>query len=348
MLRALLPTSIVAAAALALGPSAHAEWNRRIGDIRIVHPPGTPPGTWRALATVEVFLTDDVPVPSNYDFDLHLTLNGTIISTVSSGPLNTLNGPSCFFGGFCHVSSACNGIYNGAGYIPGTCYYGATGIGPLPLCGCATAMGNFDFGTQWSLRTTDTIGVTIVPTSTSMAELATADDTKTILVSDNVVGDTVCAGDGATTPTPCPCGNTGAAGHGCGNSQNAGGALLSATGWTELDSITGTDSVTLTGSSMPSTSSAIYLKSDGLNAAGSVFGDGVSCLSGAIIRLRTKINVGGASQFPEPGDPSVSVRGATPPGSGLTGYYATYYRNASAAFCPPATFNMSNAVAITW
>ena len=58
---------------------------------------------------------------------------------------------------------------------------------------------------------------------------------------------------------------------------------------------------------------------------------------GAIIRLRTKINVGGASQFPEPGDPSVSVRGATPPGSGLTGYYATYYRNASAAFCPPAT-----------
>jgi photosystem II stability/assembly factor-like uncharacterized protein len=40
-----------------------------------------------------------------------------------------------------------------------------------------------------------------------------------------------CFGDGSTT-TPCPCGNTGAAGRGCANSVNAMGALLVATGTT--------------------------------------------------------------------------------------------------------------------
>ena len=73
------------------------------------------------------------------------------------------------------------------------------------------------------------------------------------------------------------------------------------------------------------------------------------CVSGNAKRLGAKINVGGASQFPEPGDPSLSVRGGTPPpGSGLTGQYQVYYRNAAAVFCPPATFNVSSGVQINW
>ena len=99
---------------------------------------------------------------------------------------------------------------------------------------------------------------------------------------------------------------------------------------------------------MPGTSSALYLKSDAIAADGVVFGDGVLCLAGGLIRLRTKINVGGASRFPEPGDPTVSARGGTPPGSGLTGRYQVYYRNAASGFCPPATFNVSNGLSITW
>ncbi|MBI5363999.1 MAG: hypothetical protein HZA53_12520 [Planctomycetes bacterium] len=337
-------------AACALPSVAQAQdWNRRISDVRIVHPPGTPPGTWRVTASVEGVVTDNVPVPSSLAFELHLLLNGVDIGVLPSGPLDNQNGPSCFYSSSCHVAQPCNGLFNGAGNIPGICFYGVTGVGPLPVCGCMTLIGDYDFGTYSSdLRTTDTLGVHLVAGPGSIPELDTSDDNLDLHVPDNVLGTVVCAGDGATTPTPCPCGNTGTSGHGCANSQNAGGALVVATGWTQADPLTGTDTAVLRGSLMPATSSAIYLKSDALNAAGSVFGDGVSCLTGSIIRLRTKINVGGASQFPEPGDPSLSVRGATPPGSGLTGNYAAYYRNAAGTFCPPATFNISNAVSIVW
>jgi hypothetical protein len=169
----------------------------------------------------------------------------------------------------------------------------------------------------------------------------------TIPVGAMAVGSPICGGDG-TTPTPCPCANTGALGHGCANSANPDGALLGATGWTGADPSTGTDSVTLHGSGMPATSSAIYLKGDGLDSTGVTFGDGVLCVSGSLIRLRTKINVGGASKFPEPSDPSLSVRGGTPPGSGLVARYQVYYRNAASGYCPPATFNVSNGVELEW
>ncbi len=124
--------------------------------------------------------------------------------------------------------------------------------------------------------------------------------------------------------------------------MNATGATLRATG------ATNPDDVVLQGSGMPNTASAIYLKGDADNGAGVVFGDGVRCVDGSLIRLRTKQNAGGASQFPEVGEPSVSVRGQTPSGSGLTGYYQVYYRNSAAAFCPPATFNVTNGLRIDW
>ena len=72
---------------------------------------------------------------------------------------------------------------------------------------------------------------------------------------------------------------------------------------------------------------------------------GVRCIEGTLIRMGIKLNVNGASQFPEPGNPSISIRGGTLPGSGLIGYYQTYYRNA-ANYCTPATFNISSAVSI--
>lgn len=153
-----------------------------------------------------------------------------------------------------------------------------------------------------------------------------------------------CAGDGldAAVTTPCPCANSGASGHGCANSVSSSGALLSATG------APNPDTVVLHGTGMPPTVSAIYLKGDLNTSGGTVFGDGVRCVDGNLIRMRTKQNAGGASEFPEAGEPLVSVRGQTPPGSGLTGYYQVYYRNASAAFCPPATFNVTNGYRITW
>ena len=151
-----------------------------------------------------------------------------------------------------------------------------------------------------------------------------------------------CAGDGSL-PLDCPCSNTGTFGRGCANSANSAGALLSAVG------DTASDSVRLDTSGMPTTSSCIFLKRDVYDANSVSFGDGLLCTSGSLVRLRTKIAAGGAASFPDSADTvTLSARGSTPPGSGLTGFYQTYYRNASATFCPPETFNISNGYQITW
>ena len=158
-----------------------------------------------------------------------------------------------------------------------------------------------------------------------------------------VPGSSYCAGDGLDplVTTACPCGNLGAAGHGCANSIDPAGALLVSTGTTSPDT------VQLTATHMPAVVSSIFLKGATNVPTGVVFGDGVRCVEAPLIRLGLRQNVAGAAFFPAEGGPSVSTRGQTPPGSGLTGHYQTYYRNA-AAFCPPATFNVTNAVQITW
>jgi endonuclease/exonuclease/phosphatase family metal-dependent hydrolase len=159
----------------------------------------------------------------------------------------------------------------------------------------------------------------------------------------DAVGAPYCFGNGSEPGlTPCPCGNVGAAGRGCANSVSAAGALLAATGTTSPDT------VELSASSMPAVASAIFLKGDLRSTTGYVFGDGVRCADGNLIRLGTLVSVAGAASYPGPGQQLVSVRGATPPGSGLTGHYQTYYRNAAGTFCPPETFNVSNALQITW
>ena len=78
---------------------------------------------------------------------------------------------------------------------------------------------------------------------------------------------------------------------------------------------------------------------------GTVFGDGLRCAGGMVVRLGTKTNVAGSSHYPAAGDPSVSVRGSiTAPG---TRTYQVWYRNA-ASFCTPSTFNLSNGLSIVW
>lgn len=158
------------------------------------------------------------------------------------------------------------------------------------------------------------------------------------------IGTAYCFGDGIDplVTTPCPCSNFGAAGHGCANSVDANGALLSATGTSNPDT------VVLSATGMPATVTSIFLKGSANVSAGVVFGDGVRCAGGTLTRLGQEVNVGGAAFYPSGTQQSVSVKGGTPPGSGLTGYYQTYYRNAAATFCPPATFNVSNGLTITW
>jgi hypothetical protein len=151
---------------------------------------------------------------------------------------------------------------------------------------------------------------------------------------------TFCSGDGSATA--CPCGNAGAAGRGCANSVNAAGALLSASGTASIAS----DSFLLGGSGMPN-SSALYFQGTAQQSGGLgiAFGDGLRCAGGSVIRLGTKFNTAGASQYPGGGDPTVSVRGlVVSPG---TRTYQVWYRNA-AAFCTVSTFNLTNGIEATW
>jgi len=149
-----------------------------------------------------------------------------------------------------------------------------------------------------------------------------------------------CSGDGSGTA--CPCGNAGAAGNGCASSVNANGARLSAVGTASLAN----DSVVLRGTGMPNSSALFFqgtLRANGGN--GLTFGDGLRCAGGTILRLRVVSNAGGASQYPQPGDPPVSQRGqVNQPG---TRTYQVWYRN-SASYCTPSTFNLTNGLEIVW
>ena len=149
-----------------------------------------------------------------------------------------------------------------------------------------------------------------------------------------------CAGDG--TGTACPCGNNGSAGNGCANSIVAAGGALATTG---LPSIA-TDTLVIVGSNMPN-SSALYFQgtSQAGGGAGSVFGDGLRCAAGSVIRLGTKQNASGGSQYPAAGDLTIAVKGLN--SAGAVRDYQCWYRNA-ASFCTVSTFNLTNGVQVTW
>ncbi len=182
-----------------------------------------------------------------------------------------------------------------------------------------------------------------IPDDREIAE-GTATDTNGNGVPDaceGVFGTLYCFGDGSGAA--CPCGNVSLPADqvGCLSSLGVGGKLRGS----GTPSLTA-DSVVLTGTQMPN-SSALYFQgtTQQSGGAGVTFGDGKRCAGGSIVRLGTKANMGGASQYPAVGDLSVSQRGlVTTPGSRT---YQVWYRNA-ASFCTVSTFNLSNGLEVTW
>ncbi len=152
---------------------------------------------------------------------------------------------------------------------------------------------------------------------------------------------TYCFGDGFGTG--CPCGNNTAFGNeeGCLNSLGVGGKLV-ASGVARINA----DTLVLQGSQMPNASALYFQGTTQVSGGnGTVFGDGLRCAGGTVIRLGTKFNAAGASQYPAGGDPSVSVKGLISVPGGRT--YQVWYRNA-ASFCQPETFNLTDALSIAW
>lgn len=155
------------------------------------------------------------------------------------------------------------------------------------------------------------------------------------------VGTVACPGDGSNAA--CPCGNTGASGHGCANSAFAGGAVLSSNGLASL----GSDTLQLVAAGMSGTSALFFQGTAQLGGGGGIMlDDGLWCAGGALVRLRTAPVSGGSASVPLAGDPRLSVSGLILGPSEIRTYQVRY-RNA-ASFCTPGTTNFTNGLRIVW
>jgi hypothetical protein len=171
--------------------------------------------------------------------------------------------------------------------------------------------------------------------------------TGSIVVVPTILFSDFCFGD-SSSPIACPCNNTGAMGHGCDNSAMTGGAVLSASGTTHPDT------VVLRADGELASSFTVFLQGDASAALPMMFGDGLSCLSGTVIKIAVKRASSGSASYPESGDPSISSKSAALGNVLLPGTsrnYQAVYRDPDANFCPSPLGNMlniTNAVRINW
>lgn len=156
----------------------------------------------------------------------------------------------------------------------------------------------------------------------------------------------VCFGDG--TQGPCPCGNTGRTGRGCENSSSTGGARLAGSGQVRLSA----DTLILTVSGERDAASSLFWQ--GAQAEARVFGDGVGCMRGPLVRLYSHAAAGGVASAPQGTDLSVSASSAArgdPLRPGSVRVYHVFYRDPDASFCDwplGSTFNVSNGLRVLW
>lgn len=156
-----------------------------------------------------------------------------------------------------------------------------------------------------------------------------------------VSGTAFCLGSG--TATPCPCGNSTSDGSGCASSIGR-GARLTGYGSTSLSN----DTFTLSVFPVPNTSVLFFQGTDQLgNGAGLVFGDGLRCAGGSVIRLGAKLPASNFAQYSSASDTPISVKGMVP-SLGATRSYQVWYRNPDPSWCTSGTFNLSNGWTVTW
>jgi hypothetical protein len=137
-----------------------------------------------------------------------------------------------------------------------------------------------------------------------------------------------------------PCGN-GFGGAGCANSTGDGAHLL-ALGRTDPDEVT----LLITGA-VPG-ELALFFQADG--QVDLPFGDGMRCAAGGLITLSrtpSQIDARGITGYGSCfGDSPISLQTGVVPGSGVTKYYQSWYRDAAGP-CG-SSFNLTNGVMITW
>ena len=150
-------------------------------------------------------------------------------------------------------------------------------------------------------------------------------------------GGAFCFGDGSSKI--CPCGNMGGAGAGCGNSTGLGG-LLSASGAASI----ATDDLVLRVQQCPPNKLGVFFQGDLLTAGGqgALFGDGLRCAGGSIVRLEYGATNGGGGVA---STVSIANRGGV--SASDVRYYQFWYRDIQASPCNQG-FNLTNALEILW
>ena len=157
-------------------------------------------------------------------------------------------------------------------------------------------------------------------------------------------GTPYCFGDGSGAA--CPCGNTGAPGHGCANAQNASGARLTASGTPSVSQ----DDVNLGLSGLPGAGTAVLYFQGTLALGGGQgvpFGDGLRCAGGVVERLGVTLAQADGNVFPSTVALGTLSDLGQVPALGGTRYYSAWYRDI-APFCTGATWNLSNGVEVVW
>lgn len=151
------------------------------------------------------------------------------------------------------------------------------------------------------------------------------------------IGEAYCFGDGSGIA--CPCGNSGGAGSGCANSTGS-GAILMASG----NASPSQDSLILEASACPANRPGLFFQGtiQVNNGDGLVFGDGLRCAGGSIVRLEivTTDGSGLASS-------SVSISAVGAVSVGDTRTYQFWYRDPVMSPCG-TDFNTTNGFEITW
>jgi len=154
-------------------------------------------------------------------------------------------------------------------------------------------------------------------------------------------GSPYCFGDGSGAA--CPCGNSGGVGRGCASTLGI-GARLRAHGVASVSN----DSFTLSVYPVPGASVLFFqgLSQSG-GGPGTVFGDGLRCASGSVIRLGAKTPTANYAVWGPPSDTPISVKCQIPLAGGTRTYQA-WYRNPDPSFCSADTFNLSNGWTVDW
>lgn len=151
-------------------------------------------------------------------------------------------------------------------------------------------------------------------------------------------GTPFCACDGSASAAPC--GNGGAAGHGCANSANASGSELKAAGYPSASASTLV--LTATGAVPGATGLFFQGNTQQSGGAGVPFNDGLRCAAGGIVRLQiVSIDAGGTANS------TVDLGAVGAVAGGDTRTYQFWYRDSNGSPCNGGS-NTSNGLEIVW